>query len=479
MSINPNYRLRMGADRASSRSNIVVAVLIVLASIIAGLLTIVSADLAASKPALLLAVPMLIVLAVAFVLAPKMLIIGILLLRAGINPLFEGTQLPGIGGLGGMVNLAVILLALGLVVREPKRVPPAAWLIWLPLVLLQLAGVAYAPDKVPALRLFLGQLATMAMFVAAFHLVDDWTSFDRMLRLIVASSVPVAIYTLVAIARGDTQSSLEGMESTAGRYSGPFPHPNILAFYLVLVIGVLLYLWKNPRSAAGLGLKCSIVGYLLVLLALLFATKTRSAWISVAFLFFLYGLFIERRFLIYLAVAPMLAMLVPEVRDRILDLGQGNAVVQYARLNSFAWRKLIWVDGLTWMQPSHYLLGYGFSAFIYYSPTFFSMAGGHAFGAHSVFVQLFFELGIAGLCAYLWMFWRSFRMLIPIKADDRMAAVLFGALVSVYLVVSSSDNMLGYLVFNWYFWFLIGMVCALVSRLPSQGGAPYASPLGA
>ena len=34
--------------------------------------------------------------------------------------------------------------------------------------------------------------------------------------------------------------------------------------------------------------------------------------------------------------------LVPSVRDRLLDLGQGNEVGRYAELNSFAWRQLLW-----------------------------------------------------------------------------------------------------------------------------------------
>lgn len=30
-----------------------------------------------------------------------------------------------------------------------------------------------------------------------------------------------------------------------------------------------------------------------------------------------------------------------------------------------------------------------------------------------------------------------------------------------YLVVSYSDNMLDYLAFNWYFWFVMGTACAV------------------
>lgn len=433
-------------------------------SMFAGLLIVFSSDFGSQRPVLLLALPMLLILGFAFVLAPKALIVGILLLRACLDPVFDLGKLPGIGGLGGMVNLTIIALAFALVVREPQRVPREAWWVWLPFMAFQLAGLGYAPDVVPALRLFLGQLATMSVFLIAFHLVHDWFSFDRALKVIVASSVPVAIYTGVNIATGTTAYVEAGIEVNIGRYSGPFPHPNILAFYLVLVMGVLLYQWKSVRSKPSGLMSCAFIGYLIVLLLLLFATKTRSAWLSAALLFFVYGLLVERKFLIYLALVPALAMLVPEVRDRILDLGQGNQVVQNARLNSFAWRKLLWGDALEWMTPSRYVFGYGAGGFVFHSITFFSFAGGRTAGAHSVLVQQFFELGIGGFVTYLWMFWKSASVIARGWARDRVMVTIFGSVVFSYLLISTSDNMLSYLTFNWYFWFLVGAVCSLVMQ---------------
>lgn len=440
---------------------------VLLVCFIAGLLTIVAGDFGAQRPALLLAVPMLLILCFAYLLAPKTLVVAILLLRACAEPVFNEGRLPGIGGLGGMVNLVIIALAFALVVRDPKRVPREAWWIWLPFMFFQFVGLTYTPDLIPNLRLFLGQLATMSVFLLAFYLVHDWESFDRALKLIVASSVPVTVYTLVGIARGNTYMVIEGLEVSVSRYSGPFAHPNILAFYVVLVMGVLLYQWKSLRNKASTLKAFTIMGYLLVLLVVLFATKTRSAWVSAAFLFFIYGLLVERRFLLYLMLVPVFAMLVPEVRDRVLDLGQGNQVVQHARLNSFAWRKLIWTEGLAWMSKVRYLFGYGDGSFYYYAPVFFSLSGGRQMGAHSVVVQLFFEVGIGGVLAFLWMFWKSAKVILKAWLHDRLMSIVFGSLAMSYALIALSDNMLAYLTFNWYFWFAIGAVCAMVWQLPA------------
>ena len=304
----------------------------------------------------------------------------------------------------------------------------------------------------------------MAVFLLAFYLVDDWESMRRMLKLIVLSSLPVAVFTLVCIALGKTSGNLDDVSAASSRYAGPFSHPNLLAFYVVLVMGILLYLWRRKGSTAGWLSRAGIMVYMLVLLVMLFATKTRSAWVSAAALFFLYGLFVERRFLVYLALVGFAAMLVPDVRDRVLALNQGNEVVQYARLNSFAWRKVLWADALNWMGVKQYVFGYGSGGFLFNSPYFFSLSGGRSVGAHSAVVQLLFEAGVFGVTTYLWMFWCSAKQVFRVWVTDRSLVVVAVALIVSYLLISLSDNMLAYLVFNWYFWFTVGAMCSVAPR---------------
>ena len=431
------------------------------AAFVLGVMCVFIGDVAAIKPVLFIGLPLALLIGFAFILSPKALVLAILLTRAGLDPVFSEAKFAAIGGLGGLVNLAIILLAALLIVGDSKRVPRMAWAVWLPFMAVQFVGLSYSPDLVPAVRLLLGQVATMAVFLLAFYLVDDWESLHRMLKLVVASSVPVAVYTLVCIVIGKTSGNLDDVSAASHRYAGPFSHPNILAFYLVLVVGILLYLWRRKDSTASWVTSTGIVGYMLVLLALLLATKTRSAWVSAVALFFLYGVFVERRFLVYLVLGGLAAMLVPEVRDRVLALNQGNEVVQYARLNSFAWRKLLWTEALNWMSATHYLFGAGSGAFSFNSVRFFSLSGGNHFGAHSVAVQLFFETGAVGAAAYFLMFWSAAKGVLRLRFVNRVLAVIVVALIVSYLLISLSDNMLAYLVFNWYFWFTVGAVCSV------------------
>ncbi|WP_377160890.1 O-antigen ligase family protein [Roseateles sp. UC29_93] len=443
-----------------------------------GLMTVMVGGMASDRPALLAVLPLMLVTAFLFLYSREAFLLAVLLVRAGANPIFEETRLAAIGGLGGLLNALIIVLAGIIIARDPKRVPRVAWMVWLPFVAVQALGLLYSPDKVQALRLYLGQLSVMALFLVSFYLVKEEADLNRMLKLVTWSSVPVAVVTLIYIGLGKTAGSVDAFEASAGRYGGPFPHANILAFYLVLSVGVIFYRWKSGLAGRGVLATATVVLYLLLLIGLLFATKTRSAWISVLFIFVVYGLFRERRYLIYLVIGGMLAMLIPEVRERVVGLAEGNQVVQFAKLNSFAWRKLLWSDALSWMATSRMAFGYGAESFVFHSQTFFSMAGGRSWGAHSAVVQVFFEYGALGVAAYGWVFLSTARMLRALLPVRSLLALISLALLLSNFLVSLSDNMLSYLIYNWYFWLTMGVVCALACRIAGAAEARKRLPWG-
>jgi O-antigen ligase len=120
------------------------------------------------------------------------------------------------------------------------------------------------------------------------------------------------------------------------------------------------------------------------------------------------------------------------------------------------------------------VLGYGLDSFRQYSVTFFPLANPADIGpgAHNVYVQLFFELGVLGLIAFFWLFGRLASWLRSLATTDRLGSVIASGLTLAYLVASVSDNMFSYLSFNWYFWFLQGAACALaLAKIPDPSGA--------
>jgi len=98
------------------------------------------------------------------------------------------------------------------------------------------------------------------------------------------------------------------------------------------------------------------------------------------------------------------------------------------------------------------------------------LSDGIKWDAHNVYVQWFFDVGLLGLAAYIWIHGRLLYMLRPLFAIDRLAAFITICTIISYLLVSLSDNIMFYLVFNWYYWFSIGAACALVHMHASLAG---------
>ncbi|MEO8170530.1 MAG: O-antigen ligase family protein [Oxalobacteraceae bacterium] len=408
-----------------------------------------------------MALPALLLLGFLFLYSRMLLLLLIILFRSSGDLILESTRI-SLGsmqiGVGGLINVFVVLIALLLVIEKPGNLPKKMLSMWFPFLILAVIGVVIAPVKGDAIRVFLALISYFAIFVSAFYVVRTPDDFKRCVRIVLWSSVLPTLYALADMA---IHGGIVGPHGS--RLMSTFSHPNIYAFYLTLIVSLGLYVLKSDTYTLSTQNRLVLTAYTFLMLAALVLTQTRSAWIACFSLFAAYGLFFQRRYLVYLVLIPLLALLVPSVRDRVLDLGAGNEVIQYAKLNSFAWRVYLWESGLQWMRPAHYLLGYGVDSFQYYVTTFFPLAGKVHFNAHSVYVQWLFELGALGLLAYLWLFGRLLGVLWKMLKINKLGGVIVISLVVQYLIVSASDNMTSYLVFNWYFWFIAGSACAVVA----------------
>lgn len=430
---------------------------ILVAGAVAGLGAVQYVSLVDGNAMLITALPLVLALLLLLVLDKRLLFFLILLLRASGDLVFEASKFAGGIGVGGLINALVIFIALLFVLERPSGLNRRLLSIWLPVLLAALAAVAYSPVLREAARTFLALLSYAAVFVIAYYIVRTRADFERCVSVILLSSLLPALYAFVDIAQ---HGAADGF-----RLQSTFTHPNILAFYLVLNISLLFYRLKTSLAEATAGKRWPLALYMLLLLGLLLLTQTRSAWAGCAALFAIYGLLFERKYLLYLLATPLLALLLPSVRERLLDLGSGNEYVQYARLNSFAWRQLLWKTGLQWMSWSQSLFGYGLNAFKHYSPQFFPLSGGIHWGAHSTYVQWFFETGVVGVLCSAWMYLRLFGTLLLGRQQDRLGTLIVITLLIEYLFFAFSDNMLDYLAFNWYYWFFIGAACALAMQL--------------
>jgi O-antigen ligase len=427
-----------------------------MASLIAGIGAVAYVNIVEGDLMLISALPFVMAMLLLLVFDKRKLVLLILLFRASGDLVFDVSKFGGGFGIGGLINVLIVFIAMLFVFEHPGGVTRRMVSIWGPLLLAALAAVLYAPELRDAARTFLALTSYCAVFVIAFYMVRSKADFEVCVSTILLSSLIPAAYAFVDIALNGGTTAGEGF-----RLKSTFSHPNIFAFYLVLNISLVFYRLKTSLAQASSGKKLVFMAYMLLLLALLLLTKTRSAWAACFMIFAVYGALFERKYLLYLILVPALALLVPSVRDRLLDLESGNTYVQYAKLNSFAWRLLLWKSSIEWMSTANALAGYGLNSFKHYSPIFFPLAGTTNFGAHNTYIQWFFETGVVGVICAVWL---HFRLLLTLKLgifQGRMRSMVAIAMVVAYLFFAFSDNMLDYLSFNWYFWFFIGAACAL------------------
>lgn len=440
--------------------------LMLVAALVAGVGSVIYVSLVDGNLLLMAALPF--VLAMMFLLAlnKQTLLLLILVFRASADIVFEAAKFGGGFGVGALINALIIFIAVLYVLERPSGITRRMLSIWAPVLLVACGALFYAPEFKDGLRMLLALTSYCAVFVIAFYIVRTQADFEKCVSTILWSTLIPVGYAFVDIAQNINTLSPDGF-----RLKSTFSHANIFAFYLVLTISLLFYRLKTSLKQASMLARWTFVLYLFLLLGLLVLTKTRSAWAACFVIFAVYGLFFERRYLLYMLLAPLAVMLIPSVRDRLLDLGSGNDYVRYSQLNSFAWRLMLWESAIEWMSKTKSLFGYGLNAFKYYSPTFFPLAGTTHFGAHSTYVQWYFEAGLVGILSAIWMYTRLFFTLKLGSQKARLRTIISITLVIEYLFFAFSDNMLDYLAFNWYFWFFMGAACA-VAMLPEEDDEP-------
>jgi O-antigen ligase len=395
-------------------------------------------------------------------------IVTLIILRPLCDRLFEQARF-SVGGhdlsYGAAINFIVIGAMLVNLPRINNRTQILLERSWLPFLLVGLAASLYSPVQIDALRKLLTYVSYMAMFVLPFAIVRTRGGAEFLFKAIILSSLLPALYGLFQVLSGHDWYQGNRIEST-------FTHPNIFSFYLLTTIGTILSLLVTNRVRLTRRARSILAVYVIPLLLLIVATKTRSAWIGCMALFLVYGVLHDKRVLVLTLLLPVLALAVPSVRDRLMTLASGNQYVGWVQdVNAFAWRKILWAKAFP-LILQHPILGHGLYSFPYYSPTFFPLETTRGVDAHNVYVQLAFETGFAGLAAYVWIFWRKFAALLRHWRSDTHGLTMVAAMICVYLINCYSDNLLEYVSYDWCYWFTVGLIFADLSQYRAAVASP-------
>ena len=382
---------------------------------------------------------------------------GILLVRASLDPILGEGRIEFIGGSispGAAFNVIIPGITIAMALRRPRAV---TWLDAAPwLLLLGLCGVLSigSPDLGQSLRILLVLVTYACVCMLPILLARTAADVRRLLDVVLLSATVPCAVGLVQIAAN--------MGDAEYRVHATFTHANIFAFYIVAMLAVVLIRLEDALYCDGAWRRRALIVCVFVLGAELFMTKTRSAWFAAALLIASHAVLINRRYLPAMLLLAIAAVAVPGVRERLMDATSaaeyiGNGVV----LNSFEWRRQLWSDAWPWIMDAPLLGNGGLGTFFHYSSRFFSI-GQEPVYAHSVYVQLGFEVGLLGPVIFFGLLSHTAcRVFLRYRAQQPAAAIIATTLCVAYLAVAYSDNMLGYLSFNWYFFTIIGCLVAL------------------
>lgn len=379
------------------------------------------------------------------------------------SSLFAQMNLPGPGA---AINALVIVLAVVAVAHVPGALLVAPIIAWAGFLCAAAGSVLQNAHPAEGLRLFLTLITYASIFVLPYALIQSRRAVVSCLTVALCSSIIPSAYALLELAT--TSEIWTGEE----RLRSTFSHPNIYAFYIVSVTTLVIFMMYSTTVTLSRFQRRAMFLYVGYLLVLLLATKTRSAWVSMLIIAVAHGIVIDRRWLLPMPALPG-ALFIPGVADRITDLESGTIDAGYQTLNSYAWRRVLWENTLEWMTANPPgIFGHGLGGYQSYVPIFFRHTVGEAaIATHNALLQIYFEMGIAGITSFLLLMGVVALTLVYRAKEDFPGSFSMLMMLVGYMVVCYSDNLLDYLQFQWFFWFTLGSVCAS-TRLAAPLHAP-------
>jgi O-antigen ligase len=291
-------------------------------------------------------------------------------------------------------------------------------------------------------------------------------------RFPVRRQLAILRITMLALAAGTVVMALAfphlGLDASAGHHAdwqGVFTQKNACGRMMVLATAVLLadrkLSWQRAASGA-------------LFLVVMYMSGSRSAWLIEAALLLLWaGLMIAKRLDARGRVLAALAGLWFTVASAIAAFIWMPALLAWmGRDATLSGRTLIWKQ--TWIfirqRP---LLGWGYDAFWrgIHGQAFRVVAAVHfmVFHAHNGFLELWLELGAAGLLLFALSYLRAWRRLWPVLRRgevDRVAWMVF--VLALILLYDLDENSL--LIYNGLFWTLYVAALANVELLAVEDG---------
>lgn len=355
--------------------------------------------------------------------------------------------------------LAIITLVLAFYVfikkiNQVKKIPLVKSIsVFLSIALL---SIFFSIDKLASLTEWVRLLSIFSLYFLGFLFINSLNDLKKLLKVIILSAI---IPALLAAYQYFTASGMSlPFEGIYNRIYGTFAHPNLFAYYLIIPIALLLYLFLTGDKKKVENI--FLILPLLIFILLLTLTFTRGAWLALIIFIFIIGLVKYRKLLImaFLIIILSYFAIIP-IKNRVNNLIANP-------YSSITWRLGLWSDSLNFIKEKP-ILGQGTGT----AKDYILDKRGAQFGSsdpHNDYLKIALENGALGLLAYLFLIASLLYNLIKTyfsasQLELKIFVLFLFALSITFYIMSFADNILRNTALEWVFWSLIGAGFALTS----------------
>lgn len=312
-----------------------------------------------------------------------------------------------------------------------------------------------------------GALRVVKFIILFFALTEFFTEDDLRIRRAFWAIMGVACFTFL---NGIFQSVfgfdiLRHHEITGdSRILASFVHPNDFGGYIIFILPLALCFLNRSLKRGGrvlLMMNCLLGAYCLL------KTSSRAAWLGVLIGIVVYFFLYKKKALIIVPFVVLLfVLLTPHSFERIMNL--------FAAEHTSVWeRAQLWKG--TWnMVKVHPFLGFGINTFSRYFLEYKPAAYAEIRYTHNSYLQMWSEIGIFGLSAYLALIFtvliKTLRGMHEKLKKGFMGFVLLGSIAGyiAFLIQAGLDTNLYSLVLTTLFWIMNAYILSINNVLEKE-----------
>lgn len=377
---------------------------------------------------------------------------GLIMLTLAVWAVFPDSVHSSTGFFTG--GILILLAGVFLLRSSASEGFPLGWQ-WVVFLALSLIAVFYSPYWMRSWTKFTWLLLGFLMYFVSWRTVRDLSLLNRLLGFIAVVAVFSALFALWQQWQEDPIARAQAILSTGaystemredmlyalstGRIRGAFGNPNHLAGFLVACSSPLLLLLLRGRGLSQRAL--GLLGFLPIAWVI-WQTQSRSGFLTLilAVLILAIGSFSDVRKNIFhwklspLKIGVILLILI------VLAFAFAESWVVLSRVATVRTRAEYYSVALKLIGKAP-VLGYGLDTFALYYPQYHQLGRGEAQYVHNWLLQVWVEMGIIGLAAFLWFLYSIFRLFnerLNAAQNAREESALLALMSSVSAIVLQS-----------------------------------------